>query len=524
MASKNQNFIVNPASGGLDATTAPFLVPPGSFVIAENVLYGNSGGKRKRLGTSRYNASTIGSSIVIGAISDFWRHGTDPTGTQKFVCIADDTIYKDDGDGVWDVVEAAWSAAGRQARQNIIIAQGYALFSDGTAAPRKWDQTTDSALANSPVYEFGVYHLRRLLVSGISANYSRVDYCAAGDIETWTGADSGSFIFDEDDGDRVMGISKPFRGSVFIFKGPNTGSVHAISGTTPGDFRKERVLTGAPCVAHKSIITTANDVYWCSRYGFHSLSATAKYGDTEEAFLSRPIQAEFDRLVVSRLNQVCSFHHPRYNIIGWGVVGPGATNNDTVFVYNYVLNAWSIWKFNGFGPASLAVMQEPAAGGDQRLPRLYVGAYNGFLYEGDQTTYTDNAGDAYTFRLRTPIHYKLSDFATEVVEKQFYRATTFYRPTGSFTASLNILVDGRRQALTIDLSGIGDLIGTTFIIGTSLISSSTDVNIRESVINDVGRGIQLEWLNSSSGQDIELYGYAIAYGIAETMAQERSTA
>ena len=525
MATKNQVFLVNPASGGLDATTSPALVPTGSFVVADNVQYSLSGGKQKRPGTSRYNATTIGATSVIGVIADFWRHGASVAGTQKFVCISEDTIYKDDGDGVWDVVEAAWSAANREATQNIVIAQGYAIFSDGTAAPRKWDQTTDSPLANAPVFEFGSYHLRRLFTSGIAANPSRIDYCAAGDVETWTGADAGNFIFDEDDGDRVMGVSKAFRGRMFIFKGPNTGSVHFISGTTPSNFQRQKLFEGAPCVNHKSVITTPNDIYWASRYGFHSLTATEKYGDAEEAYLSRPIQLDFDRLVMSRMNQVCGFHHPRRNIIGWAATGPGATENDTVFVYNYILQAWSVWKFSGFGPASLAVMQEPASGGDQRLPKLFIGGYNGFLYKGDNATFSDDNGNrSYNFRLRTPAHYRLSELATEVAEKQFYRTTTFYRPTGAFNATLQTSIDGRTQSNIVSMSGGGDLIGSTFVIGTSVISPAAQTDFRETILNDIGRGIQMEWSSSEIGRDIEIYGYAITYGPAESMAQERSNA
>lgn len=517
-------FFVNPATGGLDMSTAPALVKPGSFVIAENVEYDISGSKKKRLGTNRYNATTLGASATIGAVADFWRHGAGMTPAQKFVAIAEDTIYKDDGDGVWDVVEAAWSAANRETTQNIIIGQGYALFSDGTAAPRKWDQSADSALANAPVYTYGVYYLRRLFVSGIAANPSRVDYCAAGDIETWSGADAGNFIFNEDDGDRVTGISKPFFGRLYVFKGPNKGGVHAIAGVTPTTFTRSEIISGAPCVAHKSIVTTPNDVYWVSPYGIHSLQATQKYGDTEEAFLSRPIQAEFNRANFARLDQVCSFYAPHRNIVGWAIPTGSSATNDKVFVYNYALDKWSIWMHSGLDVASAMTAREPSATNTGK-PRLWLGSYGGFLYDADRTVLADeNALQSYNYRLRSPAHYRLSDRATELHEKQFHSVCSFVRPTGVYTAQLSTTVDGRNQTAALDLSAGGgaDLIGTTFVIGVSLIGSGSEASYIETPIEERGRSIQLEWSLSGVDQNMELYGYAIRYEPGEFVAMERS--
>ena len=518
-----QAFIVHPAKGGLDMSTAPALVEPGNFVIAENIEYDISGSKKKRLGTSQYNADVTGASDVIGAIADFWRHGSTVTATQKFVAIVENTIYKDDGDGVWDVVEAAWSATARQATQNIVIAQGFAIFSDGTAAPRKWNQSADTALANAPVFEAASYHLRRLWAFGMTANLSRVDYCAAGDVETWTGADAGNLIFNEDDGDRVIGVSKPFLGRLYVFKGPYKGSTHLIGGRSPTTFEKAEVVNGAPCVAHKSIITTTNDIYWASPYGIHSLSATQKYGDTEAGFLSKPIQAEFNRVNFARLNQVAGFHAPHRNIVGWSVPTGSSTTNDKTFVYNYAQDSWAVWVHTGFDAASFMVAREPSATNTGK-PSLYIGSYAGRVYRADSTTLSDANGSAYNARLRSPVHANLGQNATPLHEKQFHSVCSFVKPAGTYTALLTTTVDGRAASNTLDLSAGGgaDLIGTTFVIGSSVISSGSEAAYIETPIGDRGRNIQLEWSLGGANQNLELYGYAIRYEPGESTAMERS--
>ena len=460
MTTRNLPFIVHPAAGGLDATTAATLMSPDQLVIADNVEYDVNGSRRKRLGTARYNASAASGTFT--GLADFWRHGASLTPTQKFVGHVATTIVKDDGDGVWDTIKSSWGSD--SLRTDICIAGGYAVFANGSNTPQKWDQTTMSDLsADANTFSFAVYHLRRLWVAGYAAAPSELDISAAGNITTWTGGDSGTITFDEDDGDRIMGISRPFRGRLYIFKGPQHGSIHEVAGTTLSDFTKKRLFSGAPCVAHQGIITTTNDIYWASPYGIHSLRATDKFGDTEEAFLSRPIQTLYRDLVESSRSNIAGFWHPTRNIVGWFVTPSGETSNKHCFVYNYARDRWAVWKFAAaaggyFAGASCAVMLDPA-GTTTRKPRLYIGGTDGFVREGDQTVQSDdNAATAYSFSLTTPNIAKFTN-TTELEEKSFFSITTFYRPVGSGTVTLGYTVDGRAQSTSLTLTGSGDVLG-----------------------------------------------------------------
>ena len=424
MTTRNTAFIVHPAKGGLDTTTPATLLQPDQLVMAENCEYGIAGSRSKRLGTTRYNAEQVTSSaeisVVICAIADFWRHGTCLDATQQFVMHAGRVLWKDDGDGVWDNMDStlpSWGTGGSQT--GITIAQGYAVFSNGVDIPKKWDQTTLSDLsAGAPYFSYSAYHLRRLWVCGYASSPSSVWYTAAGNITDFTGADSGTLLFDEDDGDRVMGLSQPWQNRLYVFKGPNLGSVWNVSGTGVNSFVKTRMFSAAPCVSHRSIVTTPNDIYWASRYGIHSLKATDQFGDTAQTLISTPIQSTFLNLSEARLDQIVGFYHPSRNIVGWFC--PQGGGNDVCLVYNYVLGLWSFWRFTGLSGASCMVAITPGT----KKSRLYIGGYDGYVYAADQAVKADENGTrAYSYRVRTPIHQRFSDQLTELHEKSFYCTT-----------------------------------------------------------------------------------------------------
>ena len=235
-----RTFRVYPWKGGLLTSAPQSLLPVDSCIQATNVEYITSGLKIKRLGTTRYNGTQSGGAgaRTFTAIADFWRHGAALSPTQDFVAAVGTRTYKDDGDGTWDEINAAWGTDA-SLNTNITVAQGFAVFSNGVDAPRTWDQTTEAALGGTPpTFAYATYHLRRLFVAGIAATPSQVTFSAAGAIATWSGVDSGNLIFDEDDGDRVIGLSKPFHGRLFVFKGPTHGSIHELSGLSPSTFNR----------------------------------------------------------------------------------------------------------------------------------------------------------------------------------------------------------------------------------------------------------------------------------------------
>lgn len=528
MATKAAQFIVHPAGGGLDTVTPPTLLPADALVDATNVEFFNPGSRRKRLGTRYYNniPETDGAGLVVTfrAMADYWRHGNSLTPQQLFVATGGNKVMIPDVNS-WQDVYTGWGSNG--AHSQVTIAKEYAVISNDLGqVPLKYDRTTVSALCPDedcvPHFSISTYHLRRLFAAGVAETPSTVYYSAASDITDWIGEDAGSLVLDDGDGDRVVGLSKPFRDCIYIFKGPNTGSIHQISGRTIKQLSRDRISDSAPCVAQQTIVTTPNDIYWLSRYGVHSLIATQKYGNTEEALVSHPIHDIWPLLQTDALHYACGFYHPTRNLVGWFVPEAGNDQNTLGLVYNYALGKWAFWRYP-FNVASCMVASEPTEGiAAHGRRRLYLGGYDGIVRSADHEFLVDDETQGITFRIKTPVITKFGDPMNELMEKQFHSVTTFF--TSNATDSnydLNVWVDGRMQTFTRSLQAGGAAWGTA-VWGTATWPNVGAEAFDEVSIDDIGRAIQLEYVQTGALQDAHFTGFAVRAVPGETIAMESS--
>jgi hypothetical protein len=305
---------------------------------------------------------------------------------------------------------------------------------------------------------------------------------AAGNIFDSTGTDAGTLPIEPGDGDRVVGISKPFYGSIYVFKGPQKGSVHQISGNTPTTFARAQVAHGAPLLDAHALISTPTDIYWLSEYGIHSLQTTVKFGNVEQAFLSLPIQRLWRDNIIKRsdLENAAGFWNPTRNIVGWIVTPTGQSGQGSrnwILVYNYALSDpkpggkkfWSIWKLSGYGAVSVEVMMNPTQSASpfqpthQGEPHLYIGGDNGLVYQADWQTLCDDLLP-YTATVTTPVITKWptpGQPLPETQEKVVHGVVTYYNPVGNQSvASLDVTVDSRTQSKSFSLAATnGDTLG-----------------------------------------------------------------
>ncbi len=488
MPAKNTVMLVHSPSdmGGLDTSQDPTILPPGFLTVADNIEYLEARQKKKRLGTLTYNTSSssgggtgvlVSSAANVRAIADFWRYdGTTLTPTQHIVNVASASVFRSTGDGNYITLTASSSfGSNTSVTTNITIAGGYAVISDGVSRPVYNDQSTALSVftTGTPTFEASRYHLRRLFYCGVTSDPSGVYFTAAGNVLDSTGGDTGSLPINEGDGDRVIGLSEPFKGntglnSLYAFKGPNRGGVYEIGGNTSTSFTLSQKTQGAPALNHKSIITTDTDIFWMSQYGIHSLETTVNYGNVEQGFISLPIQKTFrDVLKTGALANAVGFWHPTRNIVGWLVTPAGGTQN-WVLVYNYALSDpkpggvkfWSIWKWSGFNAVSVTVIKTPALYANAGLPRLFIGGDDGRVYMGDQTTLSDMDGTvAYTATARTPTITRWPSQignVPETQEKVLAGVMTMFNAKGAYSANISVTVDTRVQSTTFSLSGGGD--------------------------------------------------------------------
>lgn len=565
MPSDLKQFSLHPALGGLDISSDPSVLDPNFLTAANNCEFLEGGQRKKRGGTAVYSTnlpSSSGSSTgtnkflpstgnpqPVRALADFWTYGTTITPTQQIISVAGGSIFGSTGDGLWTPITTVASSFGSTGSTNttITLAGGYAVVNDpaGTTLPVAvtssfgLKQFNSTGMASLPIYTGASYHLNRLWTGGLSTAPSAVNFTAANNIFDSTGTDTGSFTVAIGDGDQVMGLSQPFYGSIYIWKGPQFGSVWQISGNTPSAFALAEVAHGAPLLNPKALVSTPTDIYWMSNYGVHSLQTTVKFGNVEQAFLSLPIQALWRNRLIQRaaLNQVWGGWAPDRNIVFWAVTPAGATVPTYLLVYNYALSDpkpggkkfWSIWIFpNGLscgGTVLTPAAVDPTYAGD---PHMWFGETDGQVYIANQDasdSQFNDAGAAYTYTIRTPVitRYPAPGAATpETVEKQHVSVTTYFNPhTPGATAALTVTVDRRQQVYTVNLSGGGAKFDIDAIWDSSIFSGN-DFNYFETPIEDRGRSISLQYDQASINTDCEIFGYSVRYKDAESVPLEAS--
>ena len=274
----------------------------------------------------------------------------------------------------------------------------------------------------------------------------------------------------------MIGLSKPFYGGLYVFKGPHYGSIHQIVGQDTFTFTLSQIAAGAPAVSHQGIVTTPTDVYWISQFGIHSLQTTVKYGNVETAFLSLPIQTLWRLNQISRTDLINAkgFWDPRRSIVGWLVTVAGATRRQLVLCYNYALSDptpggkkfWSIHKYTDWGltaatPVVISSNLPSAQYSTGDIVKMF-GSDQGLTYFGDYPRFQDD-GAAFDAAITTPL---ISRFRTdggvipETQEKSFYGVVTYFvRQGATSTCTLRATVDGYIQARTFQMAAEGDVLG-----------------------------------------------------------------
>ena len=490
------------------------------YEAAENVMYELSGAVRKCGGDSRINATAITGAPSLTGMFDFWRAGGAATFTQKFVTMTSDSkIYKEDMDGVFDDITGAATITANaipvfcQARDLLIICD------DRNDTPLKWNQTGNVAsLAGIPPVARGmIFHHNRPWAWGVNANPSRLYYGSSTDAEDWSGADTGSIDIDPEDGDRIIGTTS-YKKRLVIFKGPNKGSIHILSGTAPTGsdaFVRTPLTKGIPLQTHNSIIDVADDKWFMSHKGIHSLVATEQFGDFSGRFLTRFLHTFFREMNRSRLNQVWGVPYTDKSCALWVYPSSGnSTNNRTLGLSYLQLEEEGIKPFIWTrGGASAAIRLNPTS----RLNQVVFGNTAGFALLEDQTSRSITPSTAYNMKLTTP-RFLFAEMDSEGKIKPNNQGTlqrTSLRSvsTGNWNVAVKIQRD-KVEGLSYNFNQGEDLTTTAgFILGTSRLgidtlgggSSTGGPQIKFADTPGEARTIQLEITQGGVNEDAQLY-------------------
>jgi hypothetical protein len=515
-------FITHTFNGGWATDFGPqyYGTPDGNKTLAipfltnaENIVFELDGGLHKVGGTSNLNSSAIESATTeIRGLFDYWRQGSAAAPTQRRTVFANNgKVYADNADGVFVEVHSGLtgSAVPCFSTYNDLM-----LFcTDSTAdVPHSWDQTTFQDLAGSPPrMSFIIKHKNRAWGAGNFAVPSRLYYSQGGNPEAWTGGDSGSIDIDLGDGDMITGIAS-YKNDLWVFKGPNTGSIHRITGSSPTGadaFARTTFINGLGAAWQNAIFTFGDDLGFVSAWGtVHSLRATAAYANYNQAQLSFPISSYLQTsFTPSQARQIWAVNDvPRGRVIIL-FAADGNTTNNTVLAMDYRFGVdppaqyprWTKWP--AFTWSSIANVIDS---GSSNKPQLFAGSFTGRVQKTNQPTRT-NISASIPFKMTTPY----LDYGDEPHFKTLEAVSIGIRPFNTDNIIFNWVRDGGTSQLeTLTGASLGSLLDVDFLLNSSFLGGTRHLQrFRPTETGGEFRSIQYEITQNTNNSDIELHSF-----------------
>lgn len=483
------------------------------WLKAENMIFEVAGSARKLGGAAKINSAVITGAPSIMGMFDFWRGAGAASFTQKFVAVTSDSkVYKEDMDGVFDDITGSASITASAIPIFAVAGDLLVIMTSANDTPLKWNMSGDvAALSGSPPVGRGmVYHANRGWFWGVNANQSRLYYSASGNIEDTSGADTGSIDFDPEDGDRLVGVAS-YKKRLVVFKGPNRGSIHILSGTSPTGadaFSKDVLVRGLPLQSHNSIIQFANDLSFWSDRGIHLFSAVQEFGDFAEADVTRFLKKLFrEKINRTQLAKVWGVNYADKSCLLFAYPAAGSSVNNAVLGLSYIR-----FEEEGLKPftwsrscISAAIRRHPTT----RNNEVVFGGSDGFARRQDTTDRNIDGDTAYSFRMQTPrLLLAAQDASGKPKGDQPFTLVDMYIrniSSGSSSIQVNLTRDAEPPTTyTFAQTGGGFIFGQSLFGVDEMTDARSQLVYCEPKMSGQARAVQLDILQGGLNEDANL--------------------
>ena len=450
----------------------------------KNVTYNLRGNPRKIGGTAALNVSPMSGDPILG-LYDFWRHDSSGFFQQKRIAYAGDGgLHADNADGNFSPLDFLSASA----VPNFSQFDNLMIFSlDDGSTPKSYDGTTFQILSpTAPNFSFCIVHKNRVWAAGVPDDPSGLYYTSSENPTDWVGAGSGRLSISPGDGDSVRAIVS-HKNDLWVFKGPNVGSIHRISGSAPTGsdaFNRKEFVYGLGAVSQNSVFRFRDDIgFIWSDGSFHSLAATAAYGDFYEVSLSRPINGYLKAHTRSdSLNKVWSATDISNGQVWVTLPINASSNNNFILLMDYRFEPVR-WSYIDAYPARcLASVRDSSS---QGFPIIMVGGDAGQIYKTQQVTKSINGIDAIQSKVTLPF----VDYGMPVRMKTLANVGLGLASSGNNSVTFSWRRD--RNAVQSDtvIQGGGDVLGPSatnpFTLNTSTLGGD---NYTSRWINTIGGG------------------------------------
>ena len=483
------------------------------------------------------SASSPFTAQTVTAVTDFRAVVGSGTLQNTLMCAAGNYIYHDAFlTGVWRPIE-------RKTHDNVTFApyrrkiawvehNGFTSSKVKTWSGSTTESTTE--LDNAPNCRFVAEHQTRMWAAGDRNNPLRVYYSGDRQENVWfsppdnnisdrfdTQLKAGYLEVPSRRGDEITGIFGDYYGQLIVF---TKQGVYRVSGSGPQSFAIQSVTQDVGCENVECITQVGNDIWFLSREGCHSLSATDKYGDVVAGFVSGPIQDLWggDASAVSPINKTyIQNSRLRYNsTLGLVYVAVPQSTDTTAaktFVFNVTTQEW-------YGPWQID---------SQALDRVEIasplvevmmhGGSDGKTYYTD-LLYKSDAGTAITSVIESPMLTGRSiDPALTGVEKTWKRLRIYLLPRGDWDLKVFWKVDSGfyQDADTLDpdqnkdqnVFDVHDLTDE-FRIGEDpdgRLRSRESLGYIEVILDKRGYGLAFQIKQDGNGEDFAIQGYEVDF-------------
>ena len=461
------------------------------------------------------STATVARRTDVLAIHDYWRSDASYVKVQRPVAATDQgKVFFYDSSGRRNLITNAGTALAtgnaiiNTEVMNDVLILAFDLI---TNTPKRYRPETSADLqdlgGSPPDFSLMRLHQSRLWAND-KTNKDRLHYSSPGNPEEWQGAgDSGAVDIGVGDGDPngITAIFPPFKGSLFVAKG---NKLYEVVGDSPENYRPEPITNGLGAVSHKSATAVdLDDVFFISRRGIHSLQATAGAGDQQGQFLSAKIQNTFNDFDQARQKYMQSVYLPNYNAVALAVTeGSGGSTNTDVYFFNTQVKEWYRWP--DINCQTLTVYRNAS-----NITTLLIGDNAGRIITTQNGTFSDYGSSGADFKIKTGMIYPDGDPHSV---KAFKNIGFLFKPVGDFQFTVTIKIDNYpSQSVSFAQSASGDLLGTTFVLGSSTIGNDNVLAPYMRPIDGIGHGCTLTIEQNGANQQVELYGVIIEYEQAE---------
>ncbi len=375
-------------NGGLNTTSGPLSVSNNESSDLRNIDFNKFGSILKRNGYTTLNTSAITNSPNSDGL--YWYEFVSAGAYASFIInVGDGKLWKQDSlDGTWDDITGSLSiTADNFCDFETFLNEVY--ITNNTDVPFKWTGSGNGAVMSVPsgltkaknVVQFNNYLFLGNVVVNATTFKSRFYWSNIKDTSTWLAT---SFIeVSKDDGQQIIRMVV-LGDRLVVFKERAIYNVF-FTGDNDIPFIVQKSNSPVGCIAPFSVQEVENGLVFLSADGFYYYDGNNSYK------ISLNIQTTLSGYNSTRFSQCVSMRQKAKNRYFCAMPSNGQTNNDVVVVWDWQLNAFSI--YTGIAAASMATIWNSAT--DERI---YFGDYAGFVYRMDTGT------DDYPLNVQTAIN------------------------------------------------------------------------------------------------------------------------